>query len=65
MKRSLTLHRETLAELVETDLSAVAGGHQYSAAGLTCPVLRCLNEFTQHYGTCASGLGCPITDNCV
>lgn len=64
MNRSLTLRRETLAELADADLSAVAGGHQYSA-GLTCPLLRCLNGFTQDHGTCASGLGCPITDNCV
>ena len=64
MHRSLTLHRESLGELADTDLAAVAGGNQYSAAGLTCPVVKCITELTQDAHGCASGLGCPVTNTC-
>lgn len=42
MRRTLSLRRESLAELSSDDLAAVAGGNQYSGDALTCPVLRCL-----------------------
>lgn len=41
--RALVLRREALAALADGELAEVAGG-QYSAAGLTCPLLRC--DFT-------------------
>jgi hypothetical protein len=42
VKRSLSLQRETLAELTSTDLgSVVAGGAELS--GLTCPAFECLS----------------------
>ena len=42
MKRSLTLHRETLADLTNADLGAVVGG---AMSGPTCPALDCLSDF--------------------
>ncbi|HEU0132262.1 MAG TPA: hypothetical protein VFQ85_14835 [Mycobacteriales bacterium] len=56
MKRSLSLKRETLAELSTDDLLRVAGGAA-TGNGLTCPVgASCVNELT---------LSCPErTCNC-
>ncbi|HEU0132258.1 MAG TPA: hypothetical protein VFQ85_14815 [Mycobacteriales bacterium] len=42
MKRTLTLKREPLAELVSTELTSVVGAGQLS--GLTCPVYDCVSE---------------------
>lgn len=42
MKRTLSLRRETLAELTATDLTAVVGGAQLS--GPTCPVVDCVSN---------------------
>lgn len=42
MKRTLSLKRETLAELTSADLGSVVGGDLVS--GLTCPVLDCLSD---------------------
>ena len=41
MKRTLTLRRESLAELADSDLSGVAGG-QYTVYGLSCPIGVCV-----------------------
>lgn len=41
MKRSLSLKRETLAELTSADLGSVVAGVLLS--GVTCPVLDCLS----------------------
>lgn len=41
-RRSLTLRRETLAELAAADLEAVVGGD--APSGPTCPVVDCLSE---------------------
>ena len=42
MKRSLTLRRESLAELADSELGGVAGG-QYTVYGLSCPIGVCVN----------------------
>ncbi|HWL35637.1 MAG TPA: hypothetical protein VNQ77_05535 [Frankiaceae bacterium] len=42
MRRSLSLKRETLAELTATELVGVAGGAQLS--GPTCPALECVSN---------------------
>ena len=41
MKRTLTLKRESLAELTESDLGGVVGG-QYTVYGLSCPIGVCV-----------------------
>lgn len=42
MKRSLSLQRETLAELTSADLGSVVAGAMLS--GPTCPALECLSD---------------------
>jgi hypothetical protein len=42
VKRSLTLKRETLAELTASDLTGVVAGAQ--ASGATCPALDCVSN---------------------
>jgi hypothetical protein len=49
VKRTLSLRRETLAELGSDELAAVVGGQQISAPQATCPVKNCValtNQFT-------------------
>ncbi|HEU0132273.1 MAG TPA: hypothetical protein VFQ85_14890 [Mycobacteriales bacterium] len=46
MKRTLSLRRETLAELATNDLAAVAGG---ALSGLTCPLTDCLDQHRPSY----------------
>lgn len=41
MKRTLTLKRESLSELGDTDLAGVAGG-QYTVYGLSCAIGVCV-----------------------
>ena len=41
MKRTLTLKRESLTELADTELTGVAGG-QYTVYGLSCPIGICV-----------------------
>ncbi len=41
MKRTLTLRRESLAELADAELHGVAGG-QYTVYGLSCPIGVCV-----------------------
>lgn len=52
----LTLRTEHLAALTSDDLADVVGGNQYSAAGLTCPLLRCADGTRL---TCATGCDVP------
>lgn len=49
MKRALVLRRESLAELTDGDLVAVAGGDYSGGQGLSCPVIRCLD--TEYWRT--------------
>ncbi|HEU0132269.1 MAG TPA: hypothetical protein VFQ85_14870 [Mycobacteriales bacterium] len=43
MKRTLTLKRETLAELTADELTGVGGGQQaITVQGFTCPLVSCL-----------------------
>jgi hypothetical protein len=53
MKRTLSLKREALTELSDTDLDAVAGAALPS--GATCPVMSCL---------CVSRVGECVTWAC-
>ena len=41
MKRTLTLKREHLAELADTELTGVVAG-QYTQYGLSCPIGVCV-----------------------
>ena len=41
MKRTLTLKRESLADLTDSELHDVAGG-QYTVYGLSCPIGVCV-----------------------
>jgi hypothetical protein len=58
MKRTLSLKRETLAELTTGDLSGVVGAA--APSGATCPVLDCTG-ITQGFTaciTCITGAQC-------
>jgi hypothetical protein len=51
MKRTLTLKRETLAELTPGELTSVVGGARYTVAPqATCPLLWCLGTEPTHGG---------------
>lgn len=50
MTRSLSLRREALAALSDGDLTAVAGGVQWSGDALTCPLLECTRYLTIRRG---------------
>jgi hypothetical protein len=58
MKRTLSLKRETLAELTTGDLQNVVGAAVPS--GLTCPVLDCTGITTGGFTclTCITGAQC-------
>lgn len=45
MKRSLSLHRETLAELTIADLGEVVGAA--APSGPTCPIFDCLSDLCE------------------
>ena len=57
MKRTLTLHRETLVELTTDELTTVVGA--LALSGATCPVDVCLPTTS----TKPSWWGCP-TSSC-
>jgi hypothetical protein len=47
MKRTLSLSRETLAELTDEDLAGVVGAAAITVQGATCPLLNsCINFST-------------------
>ncbi len=54
-KRTLSLTRETLAELSDTDLGSVAGAVR-DISGITCPLRDCLDNT---YRICVQTENCP------
>jgi hypothetical protein len=54
MKRTLSLKRETLAELTTDDLRDVVGG----ASGITCPLGDCVRDLSEALG-CVGSYNCP------
>ncbi|HEU0132263.1 MAG TPA: hypothetical protein VFQ85_14840 [Mycobacteriales bacterium] len=63
MKRSLTLKRETLAELATSDLIRIAGaGGRITVDGITCPgLLGCVDATRSCAQTCDC---CTATASC-
>jgi hypothetical protein len=59
MRRTLSLRRETLAELTDTDLLKVAAGQQQIPTNVSCPVKACVPDVSAMWMTC----GCA-TGNC-
>ncbi|HEX8003099.1 MAG TPA: hypothetical protein VF519_10440 [Mycobacteriales bacterium] len=57
MKRTLTLSRETLAELSSTELGSVVGG-AITAQGRTCPLIDCAG-LESWVGHCPTLPECP------
>ena len=57
MKRTLSLKRESLAELAAADLSAVNGAG-YAASGATCPLDDCFDDLSRKIG-CVGTYQCP------
>jgi hypothetical protein len=49
VKRTLTLSRETLAELSSSELAAVAGGAE---SGISCPLIACVETRVTCNATC-------------
>ena len=49
MKRSLTLKRDALSALTDTDLGDVVGGVPYSGQGITCPLATCASQMLTCY----------------
>jgi hypothetical protein len=60
MKRTLSLKRETLAELDPAELVQVAGGDMNTGNGYTCPLVDCYLG-SQGWGTCYC---CTATASC-
>lgn len=59
MKRTLTLRRETLADLTAEQLGSVAGGiGAITAQGRTCPVIECAG-LKSWVGHCPTLPECP------
>ncbi|HEV2891202.1 MAG TPA: hypothetical protein VGX28_12575 [Frankiaceae bacterium] len=54
MTRTLTLRRESLADLTRDELAGVAGGAAITVQGLTCRLEDCLVE--SDFGQCYSWL---------
>jgi hypothetical protein len=62
VKRTLTLRRETLAELNPAELTSVVGGQaQTVAPQYTCPILRCLGTEPSRNATCTC---CTASASC-
>ena len=59
MRRSLSLRRETLAELTDADLHLVAGAQQQIVTRVSCPAKACVPDVSAMWMTC----GCA-TGNC-
>jgi hypothetical protein len=57
VKRTLTLSRETLAELSSTELGSVVGG-AITAQGRTCPLIDCAG-LESWVGHCPTLPECP------
>lgn len=59
MTRRLSLRREALTELSDTDLHAVAGAQYQIPTNVSCPVKACVPDVSAMWMTC----GCA-TGNC-
>ncbi|MDQ1713428.1 MAG: hypothetical protein QOE45_2878 [Frankiaceae bacterium] len=60
MKRTLSLKRETLAELNPAELTQVAGGQAATGNGHTCPIVQCYLG-SQAWQTCTC---CTASGSC-
>jgi len=66
VKRTLTLKRESLAELTDADLMRMPGGAAAAATGVgsTCPVTECITRAFSCGPTCGYTGCCPTIENC-